>query len=68
MRSTSIQQKTAVAPVVEMRDRNNLPVAGATVTFTIGGNAASFASGVQTHHRGHQRGRSGGRGGHQPDR
>ena len=43
-----IQQKTAVAPVVEIRDRNNLPVAGATVTFTIGGNAASFAGGVQT--------------------
>lgn len=43
-----IQQKTAVAPVVEVRDRNNLPVAGATVTFTIGGNTASFAGGVQT--------------------
>jgi hypothetical protein len=43
-----IQQKTAVAPIVEIRDRNNLPVAGATVTFTIGGNAASFAGGVQS--------------------
>jgi hypothetical protein len=43
-----IQQKSAVAPVVEVRDRNNLPVAGATVTFTIGGNSASFAGGVQT--------------------
>lgn len=43
-----IQQKTAVAPVVEIRDRNNLPVAGATVTFTIGGNTASFAGGLQT--------------------
>jgi hypothetical protein len=43
-----IQQKTAVAPVVEVRDRNNVPVAGASVTFTIGGNAASFAGGVQT--------------------
>ena len=43
-----IQQKSAVAPVVEVRDRNNLPVAGATVTFTIGGNTASFAGGVQT--------------------
>ena len=32
-----IQQKTAVRPLVEVRDRNNLPVAGATVTFTIGG-------------------------------
>jgi hypothetical protein len=37
-----IQQKTAVAPIVEIRDRNNLPVAGATVTFTIGGQGASF--------------------------
>ncbi len=43
-----IQQKTAVAPVVEIRDRNNLPVVGATVTFTIGGNTASFAGGLQT--------------------
>ena len=37
-----IQQKTAVAPVVEIRDRNNLPVAGATVTFSITGQGASF--------------------------
>jgi hypothetical protein len=29
-----IKRKTAVAPVVEVRDRNNLPVAGAVVTFT----------------------------------
>ena len=43
-----IQQKTAVAPLIEVRDRNNLPVAGATVTFTIGSNTASFAGGVQT--------------------
>lgn len=43
-----IQQKTAVAPIVEVRDRNNLPVAGATVTFTIGGNSAAFAGGAQT--------------------
>jgi len=44
-----IQQKTAVAPVVEVRDQNNLPVAGATVTFTIqGGKTAAFASGSQT--------------------
>ena len=40
-----IQQKTAVAPIVEVRDRNNLPVAGALVTFTIdgGGKVAAFA-------------------------
>ena len=44
-----IQQKTAVRPLVEIRDRNNVPVAGATVTFTIGGGQpAAFAGGVQT--------------------
>ena len=44
-----IQQKTAVRPLVEVRDRNNLPVAGATVTFTIGGGQpAAFAGGLQT--------------------
>ena len=40
-----IQQKTAVAPIVEVRDRNNLPVAGATVTFSVGGSGASFGTG-----------------------
>ena len=44
-----IQQKTAVAPVVEVRDQNNLPVAGAVVRFTIaGGKQAAFAGGSQT--------------------
>jgi hypothetical protein len=45
-----IQQKTAVRPLVEIRDRNNLPVAGATVTFSIGGggSGAAFAGGAQT--------------------
>ena len=38
-----IQQKTAVRAVVEVRDRNNLPVPGVLVTFSIeGGKAASF--------------------------
>src|SRR5262245_25316840 len=38
-----IQQKTAVRPVIEVRDRNNLPVSGAVVTFSIeGGKAATF--------------------------
>lgn len=37
-----IQQKTAVRPIVEVRDRNNLPVAGAVVTFSIPGGASSF--------------------------
>lgn len=40
-----IQQKTAVAPIVEIRDRNNLPVAGASVTFSVGGSGASFGTG-----------------------
>ena len=44
-----IQQKTAIAPVVEVRDQNNLPVAGAVVRFTIaGGKHATFAGGTQT--------------------
>ena len=43
-----IQHKTAVAPVIEVRDRNDVPVSGAIVTFTLGGNTASFAGGVQT--------------------
>jgi hypothetical protein len=37
-----IQQKTAVAPIVEIRDRNNQPVAGATVRFAIQGGRATF--------------------------
>ena len=43
-----IQQKTAVATIVEVRDRNNLPVAGASVVFLLGGNAgtASLNNGV----------------------
>jgi hypothetical protein len=44
-----VQQKTAVRPVVEVRDSNNLPVAGVVVQFTIarsgGGAAAAFANG-----------------------
>lgn len=44
-----IQQKTAVAPIVEVRDRNNQPVAGAVVTFAIqGGRNATFAAGANT--------------------
>lgn len=44
-----IQQKTAVAPVIEVRDQNNVPVAGAVVKFTIaGGKQAAFAGGSQT--------------------
>ncbi len=39
-----IQQKTAVKPLVEVRDRNNQPLAGVVVTFSIeGGKAATFA-------------------------
>jgi hypothetical protein len=43
-----IQRKTAVAPLVEVRDRNNLPVVGATVTFTVNGGSATFGGGLQT--------------------
>ena len=44
-----IQQRTAVAPIIEVRDRNDLPVPGALVTFTInGGKVATFASGGPT--------------------
>lgn len=44
-----IDQNTAVAPVVEVRDQNNLPVAGAVVRFAIaGGKQATFAGGAQT--------------------
>jgi hypothetical protein len=45
-----VQQKTAVRPLIEVRDRNNLPVSGALVTFTIGGGGqrAAFAGGAQT--------------------
>lgn len=41
-----IQQKTAVRPLVEVRDRNNVPVSGATVTFTVNGQPAAFANGA----------------------
>jgi hypothetical protein len=37
-----IQQKTAVAPVIEVRDRNDQPVAGAVVRFAIQKGRASF--------------------------
>jgi hypothetical protein len=40
-----IQQKTAVAPIIEVRDRNNLPVSGVSVTFTVSGSGATFKSG-----------------------
>jgi hypothetical protein len=38
-----VQQKTAVAPVIEVRDRNDQPVSGAVVTFAIRAGRASFA-------------------------
>lgn len=37
-----IQQKTAVSPVIEVRDRNDQPVAGAVVRFAIQGGRATF--------------------------
>src|SRR5262245_2785554 len=42
-----IRQKTAVAPLVEVRDRNDQPVAGAVVTFAVRGGRATF-SGART--------------------
>ncbi len=41
-----LQQKTAVAPIVEVRDQNDLPVGGAIVTFSISGGQAAFAGGA----------------------
>ena len=55
-----IQQKTATAPVIEVRDQNDLPVAGAAVRFGI----RSGRGRVQRRPlvvRDHRRGRSGGR-------
>lgn len=37
-----VQQKTAVAPVVEVRDKNDQPVAGAIVRFAIRSGRATF--------------------------
>ena len=38
-----IQQKTAVAPVIEVRDRNDQPVAGAVVQFVVRNGRATFS-------------------------
>ena len=38
-----VQQKSAVAPVIEVRDRNNQPVAGAIVRFAIQQGRGTFA-------------------------
>ena len=38
-----IQQKTAVSPLVEIRDRNDQPVAGAVVNFVIRNGRATFS-------------------------
>src|SRR5262245_1003410 len=40
-----IERMTAVAPVVEVRDSNDLPVASATVLFLLGGRNATFSGG-----------------------
>lgn len=37
-----IQQRTAVAPVVEVRDKNGQPVSGAIVTFSVRSGRAAF--------------------------
>jgi hypothetical protein len=43
-----IDKKTAVKPTVEVRDRNDLPAAGALVSFVIRGRGAAFQNGVRT--------------------
>jgi hypothetical protein len=43
-----IQQKSAVAPIVEVRDRNDQPVAGAVVRFAVQSGRATFGGGTQT--------------------
>jgi hypothetical protein len=43
-----IQQKTAVRALVEVRDQNNLPVSGATVTFAVTGKGGATVTGAQT--------------------
>lgn len=45
-----VKQKTAVHPVVEVRDKNDVPVSGATVTLAAphGGASALFANGSRT--------------------
>ena len=43
-----IQQKTAVRAVVEVRDQNNLPVSGASVTFAATGKGGATIAGSQT--------------------
>jgi hypothetical protein len=42
-----ISQKTAVKPTVEVRDRNDLPAAGAAVVFVVRGRGATFANGAR---------------------
>jgi hypothetical protein len=45
-----VKKKTAVSPVVEVRDKNNLPVAGVMVVFALpdSGTGAAFAHGAKT--------------------
>jgi hypothetical protein len=40
-----IQQKTAVAPIVEVRDRNDQPVAGVVVRFAVSGGRGATLNG-----------------------
>jgi len=43
-----IDKKTAVKPTVEVRDKNDLPVAGASVRFAINGSSAAFQGGSRS--------------------
>lgn len=42
-----IDKKTAVKPTVEVRDRNDLPIAGVMVRFAIRGRGAAFNNGIR---------------------
>jgi hypothetical protein len=42
-----VREMTAVQPAVQVRDRHDLPVAGATVIFRIRGKSASFANKIK---------------------
>lgn len=46
----NVRKRTARDPVVEVRDRNNKPIAGAAVTFLLpqGGPSGTFANGLNT--------------------
>src|SRR4051794_26271116 len=42
-----VRDQTAVQPVIQVRDRNDVPVAGATVVFRIRGKSATFSNKIK---------------------